>query len=176
MARLQRALSESFVLRWTLATLPGWTIGLYLGAWTLRSPAICLNGALAAACIGLAQWLVLRRGYDFSGRWVLLTTVGGALGLLPAFFFILTIIFGGLAVYATLVGLTFGAAMGGTQYLCLRQYPRAEWWIIASGLGGGLGGLLSVTTIIGGLPLGLLLGGIAYGWITGRTLRWLTQP
>lgn len=167
---VQQTLSESFLLRWTLANLVGWAVGLYTSAWTLRSPVICLNGALAAACIGLAQWLVLRRDYGFPGRWVLLAALGGALGVLPAFFLIITFIWGG-GMFAALLGLSFGAALGGMQWLILRPYPRAEWWILASGVGGALGGLLSVTTIIGGLPLGLLLGGALYGLVTGKALQ-----
>lgn len=170
MERLQLAISESFLLRWTLANLAGWVIGGYCAAWTLRSPLICLNGALAAAIIGLAQWLVLRRDYGLPARWVLFTVIGGALGVLPAFFLVITLIFG-IGVFAVLAGLVSGAIIGGMQWLLLRSCPRAEWWIAASSAGGGLGALFSVTPIIGGLPLGLLLGGALYGYITGRTLE-----
>jgi hypothetical protein len=171
MHQLRETLQQHFLLRWTLVNLVGWSVGLLLGAWTLRSPLICLNGGLAAACIGLAQWLVLRQDYAIARKWIMYSVIGGALGIIPAFFLVITIIFGGLESFATLTGMVFGIGIGGMQWLMLRVYPHSEWWIPACGLGGGLGGLLSVTTIINGLPLGLLLGAALFGLITGYALK-----
>lgn len=173
---LRETFEHHFLLRWTLANLVGWTIGLYVGAWTLRSPLICLNGGLAAACIGLAQWLVLREKYSIPRKWIWFSIIGGALGILPAFLLIITVIFGGLESFATLTGMSFGIGLGGMQWSLLRSYPHAEWWIPACGLGGALGGWLSVTTIINGLPLGLLLGAALFGLITGYALERILYP
>lgn len=175
MRRLRDLFDRSFLLRWTLANMLGWTLGLFLAAWTLRSPLICLNGALAAACIGGAQWLALRRQYGVAGRWALLTALGGALGVLPVVVLALTLIFGA-AVFAALLGLCFGAAVGAAQAGLLPGGERAAWWPVACGAGGAACGLLVVTPVIGGLPLGLLAGAALYGLITGRALEWIAAP
>lgn len=171
MRQLRILFQQSFLFRWMLANMAGWTVGLYLASWTLRSPVICLNGGLAAACIALPQWLVLRQAYNIPRQWIWFSIVGGSLGILPAFFLVITVLVGGLEVFALLSGMLFGTAVGGMQWFILRPCPRADWWLVANCIGCGIGGLLSVTTIISGLPLGLLLGAALFGLITGGVLQ-----
>ena len=56
----RRRLRASFLLRWVLANMVGWSIGLYLSAWSLSTPVLCLGGAFAGICVGVAQWWALR--------------------------------------------------------------------------------------------------------------------
>lgn len=133
-----------------------------------------LTGAINGASIGIAQWLVLRRQVTLIGRWVLASTVGGALGYVVGFA-VLGAGFdgydlgdiGGFAVLGTLFGIfaVFGASVGVAQWLILRrrEISRAGWWVFASSVGDLIGVFF--------LPL------VAYGVATGVSmLLLLWQP
>lgn len=176
-AELQDRLRASFLLRWTLANMAGWTVGLYLTALSLSTPALCLGGALAGACVGLAQWFILKDEPAFGRNWIAWSAAGGFAGLLPAAFAGVLVALGwGFGV--ALVGGIVGAGVGFAQWSVLsRRLNRAEWWIAANIAGGAACALLTLAPIIWGLPVGLLLGTAVYGYVTGRVFLWLTtQP
>jgi hypothetical protein len=174
MQQLRVVFEDYFWIRWAAASTLGLTVGLFAASLTLITPVICLNGALAGAVVGLAQWFVLRRDFGMPPRWIGLSALGGALGVLPAVFLVLLMVFG-MGMFALVAGALFGAAFGGMQWFALRHYPRADWWILANAGGAALCALLAVTPIISGLPLGLLLGAALYSLITGRALLWITE-
>lgn len=170
---LQTALRTHFILRWMLANVIGWSIGLLGGL--LFNPICFIAGGAACIGVGIAQWYVLRPHYD--REWIVATVVGGLCGTVPALLGGLMIFFG-LGLVGLCSGAIFGAAIGIAQWLLLkRNHSRAEWWIGANALGGLLCGLLTMIPLIAGLPIGLLIGSAVYGYITGRALEWLAnQP
>lgn len=170
MRQLRAAFQQSFLLRWTLANIIGWTIGLYVAAWGLVTPVICLSGAAAGVVVGLAQWFVLRPVYAVRRDWVLWSVVGGVLGAVPAVLMGALLVLGAGAAAAGF-GAAFGLALGVGQWVALRRPERAGVWLLANAAGGAACGLLSVTTFINGLPLGLLLGSALFGGFTGWALE-----
>jgi hypothetical protein len=175
------ALRESFLLRWIVANVLGWTVGLYLG---FLNP-ICFAGAgiIAGLALGAAQWWVLTRSptllteTELDHSWIWVTLGSAAVGLIPS------LLIGGLL--ALLAGwgmglLIGGAILGGSVgigqwYRVRHSVNQAEMWIGANVLGGALCGLLTSIPIIRGLPLGLLIGSALYGYITGRALERMTM-
>jgi len=193
----QVRLRASFLLRWVLANVVGWSLGLYLSAWSLSTPALCLGGAFAGLCVGAAQWWALRppppcptrrsplpefmEGEGNTGlspitvarNWIGLTVAGALFGALPALSAGVLVALGwGLGI--AFAGAIFGAGVGAAQYFILqRRMPRAGWWVVANLAGGALCALFTLAPILRGLPIGLLLGTALYGYITGRVLVWL---
>jgi len=193
-AAFRARLRANFLLRWVLANVAGWSLGLYLSAWSLATPALCLGGAFAGLCLGAAQWWALKphplppspsngEGENTAGEspvsvernWIGLTIGGAILGGFPAFGMSLVVALGwGLGT--AVVGGIFGGGVGVAQYFILqRGVSRAEWWIAANVAGGALCALLTLVPLIPGLPIGLLLGTTLYGYITGQALLWLAQ-
>jgi hypothetical protein len=187
-------LRASFMLRWVLANVAGWGVGLYLSVWSLSPLTLCLGGAIAGICLGWAQWWALRtpppdplpvyregeKEIEISpitvGRdWIGLTAAGAFVGALPAAGAGIVVSLGwGLGV--ALIGAIFGAGVGVAQwYILQRGMSRAGWWIAANASGGGLCALLTLAPILRGLPIGLLLGTALYGYITGRVLLWIVS-
>lgn len=182
-----------FLLRWVLANIVGWSVGLYLSAWSLSTPALCLGGAFAGLCVGLAQWWALKPVNDplpdfadveqptgaspitVQRDWIGVSVAGAFLGAIPALSATFLVALGwGLGI--AFVGAIFGAGIGVAQYFILqRGLPRASWWIAANVGGGALCALFTLAPLIRGLPIGLLLGTALYGYITGRTLVYLTK-
>jgi hypothetical protein len=187
----------NFLLRWVLANIVGWSIGLYLSAWSLSTPVLCLGGAFAGLCVGAAQWWALKplddplpnftEGEQNTGvspisvqrDWIGLTIAGAILGAIPALSAWVLVMLG-LGLGIAIAGAIFGAGIGVAQYFILqRSLTRAGWWITANLGGGALCALLTLAPLILrlpiGLPLGLLLGTALYGYITGRVLVWLEK-
>ncbi|MEO8610973.1 MAG: hypothetical protein ABI690_23955 [Chloroflexota bacterium] len=193
--RFRARLRASFMLRWVLANVVGWGVGLYLTAWSLSPLTLCMGGAVAGLCLGWAQWWALKvphppapSPYDGEGEqkieispvtvgrdWIGLTAAGALVGALPAAGAGIVVSLGwGLGI--ALVGAIFGAGVGFAQwYILQRAMSRAGWWIAANAVGGGLCALLTLAPILRGLPIGLLLGTALYGYVTGRVLVWLEK-
>lgn len=176
-----------------LANVMGWSIGLYLSAWSLSTPVLCLGGAFAGLCVGLAQWWALKLPTALSSEfmeaeqntglapitvqrdWIGLSVAGAIFGAIPALSAGVLVALGwGLGI--AFAGAIFGAGIGIAQYFILqRGLTRAGWWIAANVGGGALCALFTLAPLIRGLPLGLLLGTALYGYITGRALLWLKE-
>lgn len=183
-------LRQRFLLRWVLANVVGWTVGLYAGV--LNPVCFAGTGIIAGLVLGAAQWWALRGSPLLeasqlaqpeptdppqpSRRWITLTFIGAAVGLVPA------AIIGGLVILfangvaALLAGGLLGMAVGLAQWTLLRQISqRAALWLAVNTLGGAACGLLTIIPIIRGLPLGLLAGAALFGYATGRVLEVMVQ-
>ncbi len=194
-----------FWLWWVVASTVGWgvggPVGVAMGGSLSRGIVVTgyvgmVMGVIAA---GALQWLVLRRQIARAIRWVLASTVAGAvIGVV------------GVALGATLgfgtrwVGggpetageassgewalsvllVLYGTVLGVLQWLVLRrQVARAGWWVLAStvgwpvsiGVGGiGLQAVVAVTHVR--LPaVAAALIPAMYGAITGGVLVWLLR-
>ncbi len=188
-----------FWLWWVLASAVGWSAGGYLGSaagWGLsRDIAIVGYGAGAAGggiAAGVLQWLVLRRQIARASRWVLASTVAGAVigvvgvALGATLGFSTRWVGGGPETTGetssgewalfVLLGL-YGTVLGVLQWLVLRrQVARAGWWVLASTVGWVVGGL--VAGLVGatvGVDLSWAGLGAVYGAITGPVLVWLLR-
>ena len=193
-------------LWWVLASAVGWSAGGYLGSaagWGLsRDIAIVGYGAGAAGggiAAGLLQWLVLRRQIARASRWVLASTVAGAVigvvgvALGATLGFSTRWVGGGPETTGetssgewalfVLLGL-YGTVLGVLQWLVLRrQVARAGWWVLASTVGWpvsigvgaiGLQAVVAVTHVKLPAVAAALLPAM-YGAITGRVLVWLLR-
>ncbi len=183
-------LRQRFLLRWVLANVVGWTVGLYAGV--LNPVCFAGTGIIAGLVLGAAQWWALRGSrvvedttYSLSDkpepaqpsrRWITLTFAGAAVGLIPAAIIggVVFLFANGLA--ALLAGGLLGAAVGLAQWILLRHISqRAALWLAVNTLGGAACGLLTIIPIIRGLPLGLLAGAALFGYATGRVLEVIVQ-
>lgn len=167
---LHSALRDHFAVRWALATLIGWTVGLYVGAWTMRTPLICGGWPLVGAAVGAAQWLALRGVWPVRARRYVLASAAASLAGITLALSLAVMGIGliGLEVWAIAAGAAIGSSVGVAQGWVLGA--SGQRWVIANLAGGGLCGLLTVTPIIGGLPLGLIVGSALFGVLTGWAL------
>jgi hypothetical protein len=164
------------MLRWLLANVLGWTLGLYLG---LLNP-VCFAGAgiIAGLTLGAAQLWALHPHTPSGRRWLTLTFAGTALGLIPASLLgSIAALLGGWNAAALFAGMVLGGAVGAAQSRLINAPPEGRlWWIAANLIGGGLCGFLTALPIIRGLPIGLLIGSALFGYLTGRLWLRLTPP
>jgi hypothetical protein len=140
-----------------------------------------LTWPVAAALLGAAQWSVLRGLVPSAGRWVLRSAWSGAAGfLLAAVLFVpaLGILAAALQTPVWLfLGLMYGipgAVVGSSQSGILRVRPPAAGWLPPSIIGWSAFGMAARYTPRFRYPaewlLAWLLGGLAYGAITGLAL------
>jgi hypothetical protein len=154
-----------------------------------------IGGAGLGGGIGIAQWLVLRRHIASAGWWVLVSVVGGMIGvavglvLSDALRPLISTLLGEaiqsrptgprLALSNTVAvgaaGAIVGVVLGSAQWLVLRRHVRsAGRWIVASCLGWMAGLSLSAGMIdVLGIPLSLLAIGVVSGAATGVLLAYL---
>ena len=184
------ALRERFLLRWVLANVIGWTVGLYFG---VLNP-ICFAGAgvIAGLVLGASQWWALRttsldnnhsqneayipsipnRISQPARQWILSTFAGASIGLIPALVLagIFVLFSNGLAAF--LAGAVLGLGVGLGQWMVLKhRSQQITLWLVVNTVGGAACGLLTVMPIIRGLPLGMLAGSALFGYLTGRVLE-----
>ena len=189
------------ILPWMLATVAGVVLGI-LSLLTLTTGLALagtstvlvglIGGAGLGGGIGIAQWLVLRRHIASAGWWVLVSIVGGmigvALGLVleDALRPLISTLLGEAiqsrssgprvslsdTVAVGAAGAVVGAVLGSAQWLVLRRHVRsAARWIVASCLGWMAGLSLSAGTVdVLGIPLSLLAIGVVSGAATGSLL------
>ncbi len=184
-------LEESLLLRWIVANMAGWTVGLIAGGYLIRLPnlpticfpLVCLIGGFAGACIGAAQWYILRQPYQINRRWIGYSFIGAAVATLPAYFIgvFLFLASMGASVLGSFAAIIMGALIGsgvgiGQSYVLQNHISdSARWWIAACAAAGGVCGLLSLMPILPPLPIGILTGTALYGYITGRMLLRLSR-
>lgn len=120
----------------------------------------------------LAQWIITRRLFTKAFRWLVISPLALLFGLVMNFGL------GSLGVFpiqaASTIGLAaiFGAIVGVSQWLFLRQYvPNAAVWIAASAIGWGFMTLTTGSIIEGFIEK--LLFGLIPAVVTGFTLVYL---
>jgi hypothetical protein len=180
---------QRFLLRWVIANIIGWTVGLYFG---VLNP-ICFAGAgvVAGLVLGASQWWALRstslghKGEDENylplvsthvsqpaRQWIISTFAGAALGLFPALVLAGVLVFLSNNVAALFAGAVLGLAVGIGQWMILKHISdRAVLWLVVNAVGGAACGWLTLTPIIRGLPLGMVIGAALFGYLTGRVLE-----
>ena len=177
-------------LWWVLATAIGSAIGW--AALPLVLPSINaianvdedqLFGILIAPLLGLviggSQWLVLRRHVPQAGWWVAASVIG----------YVAVLILASLSTNLRLTAnegiaddvvltVVLGSVVGVPQYLVLRKrFPKAGWWILASGIGMLsylLGGAIPAHNLMELVRLGITIGALS-GAATGIAWVWLLQ-
>jgi hypothetical protein len=176
-------------LRWFLASLIGYAVGMLLGismAYSLfdrdafdATMGLTL-GLVMGAVGGFAQWVVLRERIPGTGWWILASTLG----------FVLVFGMSGTgrpnenpAMVGIRMAVAFGLVAGTLQWAILQQkVARAGWWVWANMLGllaGEMGFPISfaISAATGNDELGMLVValvfGAGYGAVTGTALVWL---
>jgi len=145
---------------WLMATTSGWLFG-----WLLL-PAIALAAAGVGA--GVVQSLVLYRRLPKAWRWILVTAIGWAIGLMIAS----PLLSSGLN---PLSGVIVGASTGTAQWVVLRGHVRwAGWWIALSALAWTMG--LSLAPAWGQVELPpIVLSGVIASLPSGFALELLLR-
>ena len=184
----------AFWFLWVLASALGWAVGFPIADAILTvlgevvADEVVIFGLLGALP-GLLQWLLLRRHLPQAGRWVLASTLAGAL-------------IGAVASSVRVVDPAAGYAVAGAsfgilQWLVLRRHvSHAGWWLLASPVGWavsvpvvraadrvGVFGAAERAMRAMALPmsetvvLALLFGvfGAVYGVVTGIGMAWLMR-
>ena len=187
-----------FYLQWVWLTVLGFAVGSDIGNAMARPIPERLQDVRNligwfgnGACVGAAQWILLRRAVATARWWVVASAVGWAMGIL-LFVPGLARLNGLLAfvlVLATAVdvenfpfelfdnpfgGAVAGASIGVLQWLLLRrEVVAAGWWVLASALGWAVAYLApwaGPSTLRGATTLGLVIGSL-----TGIVLVWLLR-
>ena len=168
--------------RWVLATTIGWAVGSIAAFIVahLVAPIVHIvipheTNLVFGLCLGAVVGIVQRRfapnPITASGRWVLSTSIGMGIP------FVVAAIAGEFRGGHPGVGLVLIAAVGGLiagllQLRNVRRHSgRSGWWVLASIVGWGLGWL----AVEIGFGVGLLVGGVPLGVVTGGALVWLLQ-
>jgi len=185
--------AAGFGLAWLIFNAAGWGLGFGMQLWLHFQMSDGLSGMfsvlIAAAVVGLTQWLALRwllprLGTGSMGiAWVILTMFGYAAGFLagsliseridaatePLLLALLNFAAWGV------VGLTTGFLQWSLLQIAVRGAP---WWIGATTLGYGLGGILLARLLLDH-PLGALdygLAGLLVGAATLVAIARLRRP
>lgn len=179
----QKLASGRLGLLWTLATVVGAFIAMFIGVQLFppRGDPAGQNAltfafyTLLATSVGALQALLFRKEIPFAVGWLLASMFAGvASGIVAA-------VAGDLGDLILGFG-GFGALLGIMQWFVLRQQiARAWWWLLASPLGWGWGLVIArlvdrviVFTETTGLIAGfVIIAGVA-GIVTGVVLAWLS--
>lgn len=180
---------KKFLQNWILANSVGWLVGL-IGAILLSYLVVnmfyhketnLILGLCIGASVGYAQWFVLKKKFKINSSWGLVCAV--CMGI-P---FIVEVIleesgykityfqgnyeFLGRLLFGVIVGLVIGLL----QIRYLKPYfKKAGWWIVASSVGWGICWLSSLVPMPLSI-LGILLGGVLLGLITGYGIIWMSR-
>lgn len=185
-----------FWLRWLLATIAGWTVGLVILILLPKTSVPTLVEGiflmLAGTLTSVAQWLVLRRHIRQVGRWVPASVVGWIGGY--ALFLLLAMlgVWTGMSTatagvvfkvsFGAIAGAGVGAATGFLQWLILRrQIKHTGWWVMVNvaAWGCGLMVLVLASSVARAAFLGIgVLVGVVVGGVTGTALvlLWKSPP
>ena len=127
----------SFWLRWTVASIVGWALGVvaiaafalvyFVFTDTLPNFSIVAAfagiGALLGFSMGMAQRLVLRQLISWASRWPLASAVGFAvIGVLIVTFNVGLHTAGDIVGFGVMLPLVYGAGSGGVLVLLFRRY------------------------------------------------------
>lgn len=96
---------------WALASAVGWAVGQMLVVTMFPTKVGVIAGAFLGAILGLGQWIVLRRWFHQAGWWIIMSTLGWALGLAGML---------GPSMVGAVVGATTGFALE-----LLMEHPRS---------------------------------------------------
>jgi hypothetical protein len=66
---------------WIFSTTLGWIVGWGVIVQTLPPQVTLLSGGILGLSVGVSQWLVLRQWFKLSWWWIIVSTLGWALGL-----------------------------------------------------------------------------------------------
>jgi hypothetical protein len=132
---------------------------------------------------GGVQWLLLRHYLRGGGWWLLVSTLGGLSGVLLNQALSISGLFQNSFIAYPISGLTYGAALGGAQWLVLRRWTgRATRWVLINAGAGGAGVALAVVvnrvwvSLLGERGDGVAawaVFGLVYGLFLNRTLAHL---
>lgn len=171
---LQALFQQSWLLRWILANIAGWSIGLLLAAFLLNMLGIfgaLIGGAAAGFIVGMLQAVALQTypSWQIPFRtWVLYSILGGVLATVPIYLLAFGLLFN-FNITLLLMGAIFGIIQSSLQARLLWHsiYEKALWWIAASAIGGALCAPLSLSASSLWLPVCFSPGPLIFGLITG---------
>lgn len=184
-----KQLEKKFLQKWVTANGLGWLVGC-IGAIILSHLVVnifypketnLILGLCIGASVGYAQWFVLKGMFKISSLWGLVCTV--CMGI-PFIAFVImdeneynfSSFHGDYEfLYRLIFGLIVGSVIGILQMQFLKPYyKKAAWWIATSSIGWGICFLAS-SIPMPFVILGILLGGVLLGMITGYGIIWMSK-
>lgn len=175
-------------LSWLLATTAG---GTAIGTLVVLtgSNEIFVYLVLTGFVVGAAQWLVLRRYFQYAGWWILASGFAWIVSFLvmsmigeitDPLAILISSVLGIWRVFGTnvVIGIGVGAGLGVAQWLVLRRQTQgAGWWVLASAVGGAVERAVAVSIAqmdgVSDTALPYIVGWAANGAVTGIVLDWL---
>jgi len=67
--------------RWPIHSFVGWTSGYILFVLLSTGNYAIPNGTLIGAAVGVAQWLLLRKEFNWAGWWIIISTIAWTTGI-----------------------------------------------------------------------------------------------
>jgi len=177
---------KSLFILWVVANLAGWILGIIvvISLSTLQESIHMGNAVYLGAgmgwSVGFAQWLIARKWFDATSRWMWASTIG----MTAPFLFADLVRIGELGPFVLPVLAAAGGLLSGLmQRNSLRSHSAtANRWIVASAVAWMCPALL-VQFAVPGHPQTTLefvrnigsfgLGGAVLGVVTGAALVWL---
>lgn len=158
-------------------THTGWTFWLLWTGATALSSAVAavafylpphvlgglIRGAIMGGCVGVAQWLVLRRWIPTIAAWVVVSIIAQAISI-------------ALITPSPQALIAIGILPSMAQWLLLRgKVQQAIWWIPTKAIADPLGLLIGLLVNASVYPIAGGLSGLISGAITGGVMVWLLQ-
>lgn len=185
LSAFREQLSNHFILRWLLANILGWSVGLLVGTITAGIIfkvfgnligviiGLSLAGAVTGAVVGAAQsksLIGLSTQFDDKRRWIIFSALGGAVGALPVFLTMFVLIIGNFGLF--IIGAVFGLCFGWMQSSAFNNDSDGAIviWIAANIIGSGLCGFFSINGWPFALPIFCSIGPVLFALITGFAL------
>ncbi|MGB7337284.1 MAG: hypothetical protein WBC91_00215 [Phototrophicaceae bacterium] len=177
----QRWWDTYFLLRWVIANMLGWVLGLLslsLMLWLFGWIGALSIGAWLGIGLGLPQAWILFPDEERANRrqWVLYSALGGFFAVFPAAILSVIGIFN-TWIAAILIGVCFGGIFSGCQTIALHQSlgDDAFRWIPIGILSAVSAALMIVLTLVTPIPILASPATIIYALITGWQLQqWRT--
>jgi len=178
---------KSLFILWVVANFAGWVLGIIvvIALATLQESTHIGNAVYLGAgmgwSVGFAQWLIARKWFDATSRWMWASTIG----ITTPFLFADLVRMGDLSSFVLPVLAAAGGLLSGLmQRNSLRSHSaKADRWIVASAVAWMCPALLVQffavprhprTTLESVRNIGSFgLGGAVLGVVTGAALVWL---